>query len=157
MKRAIIALSAIGIFIAGTSFAVDHSQMHEMMMKKGGPKPDDRIELKLPETMKVMQKGMMRQHLNTVSDITAALAANDLTKAAAIAKDNLGWNQAEEQRCNMVSEMTGEKDFLTYGMAVHKTADELSASAAAGNRDKALEQLSKLIKNCNACHEKFRH
>lgn len=157
MKRAFFTVAVLGMIFTGTSYAVDHSQMHEMMMKQGGPKPDDRVELKLPDTMKVMQKGMMRQHLNTVSEITAALGSNDLPKAAKIAKENLGWSQAEEQRCNMVSEMTGEKDFLNFGMAVHKKADELAEAATAGDRDKALLNLSQLITNCNACHEKFRH
>lgn len=148
---------AAGMLTAGVSFAADNSSMQEMMQKMGGPKPDDRVELKLPDTMKVMQKRMMRQHLDTVAEITGAIASGDLTKAGAIAKENLGWNQQEEQRCNMVGKMTGEKDFVSYGMAVHKTADELSAAAATGDRDKSLALLSTLIKNCNACHEKFRH
>lgn len=158
MKRILIAALAIGILASGASFAEDdHSKMHEMMMKQGAASPDDRIELKLPATMKAMQKNMMRMHLDTVSEITAALAANDLKKAAAISKDKLGWSPAEEQRCTKVSEMTGEKDFVSLGKAVHMKADELSEAAKAGNRDKALEHLASLIKNCNSCHAKFRH
>lgn len=157
MKRLLLTALTLGVFAAGTAFAAENPQMHEMMMKMGGPKPDDRIELKLPQAMKVMQKGMMRRHLDTVSEITQALAVNDLAKASSIASENLGWTPQEEQRCNMVSEMTGEKDFAAFGMAVHKTADELAISAKAGDRDKALADLSRLIKNCNACHEKFRH
>ena len=107
--------------------------------------------------MKVMQKRMMREHLDTIAEITGAIAAGDLPMASTIARVKLGWNPQEEQRCNMVGKVTGEKDFVTYGMAVHKTADELSTAAAAGDRDKSLALLSTLIKNCNACHEKFRH
>lgn len=157
MRKLIVFLGVFGLAAAGTSYAVDHSEMHEMMMKQGGPKPDDRIELKLPATMKVMQKNMMRTHLNTISEITFALASNDLNKAAKLAKGNLGWSPAEEKRCTTVSEISGEKDFLTFGMAVHKKADELADNATAGNRDKALVNLSELIKNCNACHDRFRH
>lgn len=159
MKRIVLFAAMTGFLaVAVTCTAeIDHSKMHEMMMKKGGPQPDTRVELKLPDTMKVMQKGMMRQHLDTVSEIAAALAANDLSKAATISKEQLGWTPEEEQRCTMVGKMTGEPDFVSYGMAVHKTADELAENAKAGNRDKALADLSRLIKNCNACHEKFRH
>lgn len=157
MKRAILFAAAAGLLTVGVSFAQDNSPMHEMMQKMGGPKADERVELKLPDTMKVMQKSMMRQHLDTVSEITGAIAANDLQKASALAKEKLGWTPQEEQRCNMVGKMTGEKDFVSFGMAVHKTADDLSAAAAAGDRDKSLALLSTLIKNCNACHEKFRH
>jgi len=157
VNRAFFLIVAAGVLTAGVSFATDNSPMQEMMHKMGGPKPDERVELKLPDAMKVMQKKMMREHLNTVAEITGAIAANDMTKASTIAKEKLGWNPQEEQRCNMVGKMTGEKDFVTFGLAVHKTADELSTAAAAGDRDKSLALLSSLIKNCNACHEKFRH
>jgi len=156
MKRIFLASLIAGLFTFGISYAADHKAMHEKMTEMGGPKPDDRIELKLPDTMKVMQKRMMRQHLDTVGKITLAIANNDLSKAAAVAK-GLGWSPEEEARCSMVSDLTGEKDFLSLGMAVHKSADELAQAAVAGDRDLALINLSKLVKNCNACHEKFRH
>jgi len=158
VKRLFFAILAVGLLASEASFAEDdHSKMHDMMMKQGSAQPDDRIELKLPATMKAMQKNMMRMHLDTISEITAALATNDLQKAAAVSKDKLGWSPAEEQRCAKVGEMTGEKDFVSLGKAVHMKADELSAAAKAGNRDKALEHLASLIKNCNSCHAKFRH
>lgn len=157
MKRAFFFVFAAGVLTAGVSFAADNSPMQEMMQKMGGPKPDERVELKLPDAMKVMQKRMMREHLDTIAEITGAIATNDMTKASTIAKEKLGWNPQEEQRCNMVGKMTGEKDFVTFGLAVHKTADELSTAAAAGDKDKSLALLSALIKNCNACHERFRH
>lgn len=157
MKRTLFFAAVAGMLTAGASMAADHGQMHEMMMKKGGPKPDERIELKIPAPMKTMQKGMMRQHMDTVSEITLALASNDLGKASSIAREKLGWNPEEEQRCNMVADMTKQPDFIKFGKAVHLKADELADAAKAGNRDKALTHLSELLKNCNACHEKFRH
>ncbi|HBG46864.1 MAG TPA: hypothetical protein DDW94_07730 [Deltaproteobacteria bacterium] len=156
MRKTVLGLLITGLLAAAPSFAEDHSSMHEKMMKAGGPKADDRVELKLPDAMKVMQKRMMRQHLDTVGEITLALSSGDMAKASAAAR-GLGWSAEEEKRCSAVSEMTGEKDFLAFGMAVHKSADDLAASAEAGDRDKALMNLSRLIKSCNACHEKFRH
>lgn len=157
MKRTLLFAAAFAMLLSGSALAADHNKMHEMMMKKGGPKPDERIELNIPAPMKAMQKGMMRQHLDTVAEITSAIAVNDLTKASTIAREKLGWNPAEEERCNMVADMTKQPDFIKFGKAVHMKADELADAAKAGNRDKALEHLSQLIKNCNACHEKFRH
>ena len=157
MKKILSIAAAITFLTAGVSLADEHAQMHEMMMKKGGPKTDDRTELKIPPPMKVMQKGMMRQHLDTISEITAALAINDLNKAGDIAKSKLGWNPEEEKRCSLVGQMAGESDFVPLGKAVHLKADELADTAKAGNRDKALVLLSELITNCNTCHQKFRH
>ena len=160
MKRAFLTAAAVTLLAAGISFAVDHvdhSAMHEMMMKEGGPKTDTRTELKMPEPMKVMHNKMMRQHLDNLSKITAALAANELDKAAEIAKENLGWNEAEEKMCAMFGEMAGDDDFMTLSKAMHTKADDLADAARAGNRDKALTELAQLIGKCNACHEKFRH
>ena len=157
MKKTFVTAAAVTFLAAGISFAVDHSQMHEMMMKEGGPKTDTRTELKMPEPMKVMHNGMMRQHLDALSEITASLAANELEKAARIAKETLGWSDAQEKMCTLFGDMAGDEDFLTLGKAMHTKADDLADDARAGNRDKALADLSQLIKKCNACHEKFRH
>ena len=150
MKK-VLALAAL--FITSSSaplFAMEHEAMHAKDAL------DNRTELKLPAPMKVKQKGMMRTHLDTIAELTLALAENRLDKAASISK-GLGWSAEEEKQCSAVSDKTGEPDFLTLGKALHKKADELSAAAAAGKRDEALVHLSELITNCNACHYKFRH
>src|SRR3989337_2734085 len=136
MKKTFVTAAAVTFLAAGISFAVDHSQMHEMMMKEGGPKTDTRTELKMPEPMKVMHNGMMRQHLDTLSDITAALAANELKRAAEIAKENLGWDDAQEKMCTLFGDMAGDDDFLALGKAMHPKADALADDARAGNKEK---------------------
>ncbi|MBI5588417.1 MAG: cytochrome c [Deltaproteobacteria bacterium] len=155
MKRFLLAASCAFAMSGAAAQAADMSKMHEMMMKMGGPTPDERVEMNIPAPMKVMQKRMMRQHFDTLSEITAALAANDLKKTAEIAS-SIGWTPEEANRCATISEAAGQKELLTLGMAVHKKADELADNARAGNRDKALANLSELMKNCNACHERFR-
>jgi len=159
MKKALFTAAAVTFLAAGVSFAADHEQMHEMMMKQGGPKSDDRTELKIPEPMKVMHKGVMRSHLDAISEIAGALATNDLGKAAKISKDSLGWSDSQEKMCAMFGDSLGdkEKDFMAMGKAMHLKADALADAAKAGNRDKALVALSELIKKCNACHVKYRH
>lgn len=160
MKRTVVIAAVVTLLAGGVSFAIDHtdhSEMHEMMMKEGGPKADTRTELKMPEPMKVMHKKMMRQHMDSISDITAALAANELEKAAVISKEKLGWNEAEEKMCAMFGEMAGDDNFMALGKAMHTKADDLADNARAGKRDQAFADLSHLIGKCNACHEKFRH
>lgn len=154
MKK--ILLAVMMVFVSGLGYAEsghmhDHGSAHD-----AAGKTDSRVVLNLPGEMKVMQKAMMRAHLDTVAAITKTLAVNDLKAAGSIAK-NLGWNPDEEKRCGNVAKITGEKDFLTFGMDVHKKADELAGYASGGDRDKALMALSELITRCNACHERFRH
>ena len=157
MKKAFVAAVAFTFLAAGISFAADHEHMHEMMMKQGGPKSDGRTELTIPPPMKVMHKGMMRQHMDTLSEITAALAANDLKKAAEIANADLGWSKGREQQCSVFEPVEDGSDFTKLSTSMHKKADELADAAKAGNRDKALAELSHLMKKCNACHERYRH
>lgn len=154
MKRCIYLFLIIFLFSLLTACSAKHGLMHEPV--SGEPARDDRAELKLPAPVKVKQKAMMRQHLNRVSEITKALAENDLDRAGELSK-KLGWSPEEEKKCSTVSNVTGEPDFLTLGMALHKKADELVAAAGAGDRDKALLHLSELIVNCNNCHYRFRH
>ena len=157
MKKAFVAAAAVTFLAAGLSFAADHERMHKMMMEQGGPTADDRTELAIPAPMKVVHKGMMRMHMDTLSGITAALAVNDLKKAAEIADDDLGWSKGREQQCSVFEPVEGGSEFTKLSTAMHKKADELADAANAGNRDKALAELSHLMKKCNACHEKYRH
>jgi hypothetical protein len=157
MKKAIPTGVAVVFLAAGISFGADHEQMHKGMMEQGGPKTDGRTELAIPAPMKVVHKGMMRMHMDTLSGITAALAVNDLKKAAEIADDDLGWSKGREQQCSVFEPVQGGSDFTKFSTAMHKKADDLADAAKAGNRDKALAELSQLMKKCNACHERYRH
>ena len=154
MKKIFYFFSFIVLTLLLTACSGKHGLMPDHMA--GTTAVDERAELKLPAPMKIKQKAMMRKHLNTVSEITKALAENDLTKAGEISK-SLGWSPEEEKKCSAVSNKTGEPDFLTLGMALHTKADQLAAAAEAGDRDKALLHLSELIVNCNNCHYRFRH
>ncbi|CBE69003.1 MAG: cytochrome c [Candidatus Methylomirabilis oxygeniifera] len=159
MHKILIAVVTITLLTAGFSFAVDYHQMHnEMMQKQGGPTTDGRTELRhIPAPMKIMHKAMMRQHLDHVSQITAALAANDLNKAAEIAVTNLGWSQERAQECSVFEPVKSGSDYTTLAAAMHKKADELADAAKSGYRDKAFQALAELIHNCNECHKKFKH
>lgn len=156
-KRIFGGTAAFVLGLAVAASGADQQQINELIKKQGGPKPDERIELKLPAQMKSMQKAMMRKQLDTLAEITGALAANDLRRAAAIAKENMGWSAEEEKRCSMVEQITGQTDFTKLGKAVHMKAEELATAALAGERDRALNLLGELIRNCNACHYTFRH
>jgi soluble cytochrome b562 len=153
----IMSLSLAGCFGAGKHSALKQEMKQEMKHVDALPAADSRTELKLPPQMKVKQKAMMRKHLGTIAEITEALAHDKLKEAAELASTKLGWSPEEEAKCAKVSKMVEEPDFLTLGMALHKSADEFAAFAEDGDRDNALLSLSRVINNCNACHERFRH
>ncbi|MBI5233863.1 MAG: cytochrome c [Deltaproteobacteria bacterium] len=144
--------------LSQVSFAEDQGAMqgksHGHDMPSGA---DTRTELKLPDQMKVMQKAMMRIHMDEVGRIADALAKSDLKTAANISKEHLGWNEEEAAKCEKVSKMTGQEDFMRFAKNMHDKADSLAIAAGAGDRDKALGHLAELIGACNACHNKFRH
>jgi len=156
MKKILITVTAI-TFFASFTYAADHSKMHEMMMKQGGPKSDDRIELTVHDPVKIMHKGMMRRHMDTVSEILAALAENKLDKAADIATSELGWSEERGEQCAVFEPDKEESDFTKLSTAMHKQASKLAEAAKAGKRDQALSALAELINRCNDCHKVFRH
>jgi len=140
-------------FVSASAFAEESGHSH----MSGGNTADERTELKLPAPLKVKQKAMMRKHLGTVGEVTGLVAGGDLKGAAKMARQRLGWSPAEAQQCSKVSEMSGEEDFMTFGMALHKQADAFADAAEKGDASAALSELSLLIVKYNACHEHFRH
>jgi hypothetical protein len=152
-KTLFIAAMAI-LLMVGVSFAVDPSPVQETM-KQEKSKSDGRTELKLPAHFKVMQQAMMRQHMDTVSDIIAALGSNDLNKAADLAQSGLSRSEAEKERCSMVEKITGDKNFVQIGKEMQRKADELADAARGGSRDKAFTALAELFTTCNDCHKRF--
>lgn len=156
MKNLYIVL-ALGLTLSVLGCAHHNRMKHQMGHEMGASAPDERAELKLPPQMKLKQKLMMIKHLDTVGELLEALAQNRLEDAATVARERLGWNQQEEEKCKKVSALSNEPDFLELGMAVHSSADELAEFALAGKRDLALGAMAELLRNCNACHKRFRH
>lgn len=154
MKKSVFVAAMASLLMAGVFFAVDPSPAQETMRQEKSTS-DGRTELKLPAHFKVMQKAMMRQHMDTVSEIIAALSSNDLNKAADLAQSGLSRSEAEKERCSMVEKMTGDKDFVRLGNAMQRRADAVAEAAREGSRDKASTALVELFATCNDCHKKF--
>ncbi|MBE9537135.1 MAG: cytochrome c, partial [Proteobacteria bacterium] len=146
-------LIVVGSFVSASAFAGESGHSH----MSAGNTTDDRTELKLPAPLKVKQKAMMRKHLGTVGELTGLVAEGDLKGAGKMARQRLGWTPVEAEQCSKVSKMSGEDDFMTFGMALHKQADAFADAAEKGDASAALSELSLLIVKCNACHERFRH
>ncbi|MDH4227344.1 MAG: cytochrome c [Deltaproteobacteria bacterium] len=160
MKRiftAVLIAGAAATFAACHHQGGHHAESGDMHGHHGISTPDERITLKLPHELKAMQKRMMVKHMDSLAEITAAISANELDKAAKIAKENLGTSEEEAVMCRKLSDKSGEAELFTLGMDTHKKADELSENAAKGDREAALKSLAALTKSCNACHERYKH
>ena len=153
MLRKIAYLIVVVSFVSGSAFAEESGHLHTA----GGNAVDERTELKLPAPLKIKQKAMMRKHLGTISELSGLLAEGDLKGAGKMARQRLGWTPVEAEQCSKVSKMSGEDDFMTFGMSLHKQADAFADAAEKGDVSAALSELSLLILKCNACHERFRH
>lgn len=159
MKKIVLVAALASLLTAGVSYAADPGPVQETM-KQEKTKSDGRTEVKLPAHFKVMQKAMMRQHMDTLSEIIAALASNDLNKAADLAQSGLSRCEAGEKQCPIsesagFNKMTGVKEFVDFGKAMQRKADELAEAARGGSRDKAFKALEELFTTCNDCHKKF--
>lgn len=153
MLRKIAYLIVVVSFVSGSVFAEESGHLH----MAGSNALDERTELKLPAPLKIKQKAMMRKHLGTVGELTGLVAEGKLKDAGKMARQRLGWTPVEAEQCSKVSKMSGEDDFMAFGMALHKQADAFADAAERGDSSAALSQLSLLIVKCNACHERFRH
>jgi cytochrome c556 len=116
---------------------------------------DTRTMVELPWMMKVHMLGNMRDHLLVVSEIQAALAANELDRAANIAETRLGMSSlASHNAAHMAPYMP--KAMQDLGTEMHHAASRFAMTANEGDLAHALADLSKVTQQCVACHASFR-
>lgn len=176
MKRALyipLILSAL----AGSAAAQDHDMMtHSMHM---AAMPDDaRQPVTFPPMMRQHILANMRDHLDAMTGILAALGAGDYGKAGQIADARLGLNSPAAAGCKvggdsagkpqMSSPMDMEQMMAQYmpagmrqvGLSMHQAASDFAAEAtkAAGSGDAkpALAALARVTQGCTACHSAYR-
>lgn len=138
-----------------------------------------RTAVALPPMLHDQFLANMRDHLSAISEIQAALAEGDFGKAAEISRRRLGLGAASSAACRMSgmqTRMPGEagasgsdnsmlSKFMPEamhraGFKMHSAADQFAEDAekAAPARDyrMAMESLSRVTKQCVACHSSFK-
>jgi len=103
--------------------------------------------------MAAHQKENMREHLQAVQEVIAAVAVGDFDKTAAAAK-RMGFSETMGQMCAHMG--VGAPGFTEQALAFHHTADDVAT--AAGTRDSAatLSALAKTLHACTNCHATFK-
>lgn len=126
-----------------------------LVTQSGAADQDTRVKVDLPDMMKTHMLGNMRDHLQALYEIQAALAKGELDKAGEIAESRIGMSSlASHNASHMAPFMpNGMQDI---GTAMHHAASRFAMTANEGDLARALDGLSKVTEQCVACHMNYR-
>lgn len=164
-RRWIWTLAVSATAAAPLALAQDHEHMH---MNEGGSQAatsahtvgtDSRVLVKFPAMLREHELANMRDHLQTLSQIQAYLAARDFDRAADIAEKRLGMSSLPLHGAHDVAPYM-PKGMQDAGTAMHHAASQFAVATqeAAINNDvpAALAALNKVTQACVACHAGYR-
>lgn len=143
--------SSIGISIAETDHSAAHNLEHEMpkvsLMK--------RTALDLPPAAQEGLKLTMREHLEAIDAIVAALSQEDFAKAAILTNEELGF---PKHHVAMQREQgaTFPPEYHKLAMAHHQAAEAMGAVIPTKDLKQILPHLQETIHACVKCHQVFR-
>ena len=130
-----------------------------MAMHQGAAGTDRRVAVPLPEPMRAHMLSNMRDHLNAMAEIQAAMAAGKHDEAARIAEQSLGMTSLAAHGAHESSKFMPE-GMQAIGTQMHRGASrfatEVQNSAATGDLKPALSALSRVTQACVACHAGYR-
>jgi len=126
-----------------------------MVGSTGAAEKDTRQKIKLPTQMRAHMLGNMRDHLQALSEIQAALAAKQLDRAADIAETRLGMTSLATHGASHMAQYM-PKAMQDIGTEMHHAASRFARTAHEGDGQKALENLAQVTQQCVACHAGYR-
>jgi hypothetical protein len=114
-----------------------------------------RIALTLPQAAQEGLKLTMREHLEALDVIVAAVAREDFAEAATVANEELGFPKhhvamQREQGAHFPS------SYHELAMAHHQAAEDLGAAMPSHDLKIILPKLAQTIHACVTCHQTFR-
>jgi hypothetical protein len=116
---------------------------------------DERAVLGLDPAAESGLKLTMREHLEAIHDIVAALSRQDFEHAAKIAQDELGFSKHHEAMKREAGAIFPRK-YHELAMAHHQEAENLAKVVPSKNFKTILPQLEKTIGACVACHQAYK-
>lgn len=122
---------------------------HDM---SGGAHDDKRTLLKVPPMMKNHMRSNMRDHLAAVNETVKLIGAGNFEAASHLVHARLGTNEEMMKMCGMF----GNDTYRDMGLAMHTSADILSAEIKTKDTGKIMKALSGTLEKCVACHDTFR-
>ena len=118
----------------------------------GGASDDKRASLKVPPMMKSHMRSNMRDHLAAVNETVKLVGAGNFEAASRLIHDRLGTNEEMTKMCGMF----GDETYKEMGLAMHASADVLSAEIKSKDMGRIMKALSGTLEKCVACHAAFR-
>jgi hypothetical protein len=143
------------------SLAIEVEAQHEkrhLMIKEDAPtgsRQDERVTLDLSEQASVGMKLTMREHLEAIRDIVAALGKQDFEQAAKVAHDELGFPK-HHQAMQREGGATFPPKYHALAMAHHQAAEDLSKVIPSKDLKTILPQLERTIGACVSCHRAYK-
>jgi hypothetical protein len=134
-----------------------HEHGHPVM-KEGASaahRQDERAALGLGPTAEAGLKLTMREHLEAIRDIVAALGRQDFERAAKVSHEELGFpkhHQAMEREAGA----TFPPQYHDLAMAHHQEAEDLAKLIPSKELRAILPQLEKTIGACVSCHRAYK-
>jgi hypothetical protein len=155
-----IMIPSIGLAaLLSLAVVVEAQQQHEHPMTKGGvpveSHRDDRVALGLGPAAEAGSKLTMREHLEAIRDIVAALGRQDFEQAANVSHEELGFpkhHQAMEREAGA----TFPPKYHVLAMAHHREAEDLAKVISSKEFQTILPQLEKTIGACVSCHRAYK-
>jgi len=128
------------------------------MIKEGTPgdsHPDERAALGLSQAAEAGMKLTMREHLEAIRDIVAALGRQEFEQAATVAHKELGFPK-HHQAMQREGGATFPPKYHELAMAHHQEAEDLAKVLPSKDLQTILPKLEKTIGACVSCHRAYK-
>jgi cytochrome c556 len=99
------------------------------------------------------QKESMREHLEAVQEVVAAVATGEFDKVA-VAGKRLGYSEHMGRMCEHMG--AGAPGFTEQALSFHHTADAIVTAAEERDGAAVLAALSKTLRACTSCHSTYK-
>ena len=129
--------------------------MHGKETAQAPSPPDARVSLNLAPAMQEVLKQTMREHLEALQAIIAALAQEDYEQASAVAHEELGFPK-HHQVMQRERDVIFPKKYQELAMAHHQAAEELAKVIPTRAMKSILQQLDRTVQACVACHQVYK-
>jgi hypothetical protein len=121
----------------------------------GAPPPDERASLGLSREAEAGLKLTMREHLEAIRDIIAALSRQEFETAARVAHEELGF-QKHHQAMTREAGAAFPPKYQELALQHHREAEALADVLSSRDFSPILTQLGRTVAACVACHRAYR-